>query len=107
MKVPSRPGSAVVAQGAAELLAHLQSLPYVDPIENMTHYVCMLQQLSGRSVQRSYTVTISPADVRQWQQERLGAIPPALQPGASFSIQAFPSRGSAMAFAKGWLNGEN
>jgi hypothetical protein len=89
-----------------DLLAHLQSLPYVDPIENMTHYVCMLQQVNGGRVQRSYTVTISPADVRQWQQESLGAVPPALQPGVSFSVQAFPSRAGALSFAKSWLNSD-
>ncbi len=86
-----------------EMIAHLQRLPYVDPIENMTHYVCMLSKRIGLSVQRSYTVTVSPASVKQWQAQELGTLSAAAQAGSAFAIEIFPTKTSAMNFAANWL----
>lgn len=75
----------------AQILQHLQKLPYEDPIENQTHYVVAVR--SG--AQRLYMITTSPRAIVEWQSELL-----AKQPATRFLIQAFPNASTAKLFAK-------
>ena len=82
------------ASAEAELLQHLQSLPFVDPIANQTHYVLML--LKGNV--RETLVTFSPQQVVNTQKARAGR-------GFAMDVRAFPDRTSAEQFAKRWRSG--
>lgn len=74
-----------------QVLQHLQKLPYIDPIENQTHYVVAVRSGS----QRLYMITTSPKTIAQWQQEVLTK-----HPGTQFRIQAFPNAATAKIFAR-------
>jgi hypothetical protein len=73
-----------------ELVDHLKSLPYVDPIANQTHFVLMMG-----GPQREVVVTSSPAKVQEVQR--------AQPQGRAIHIQAFPNRDTATVFARRWL----
>jgi hypothetical protein len=73
-----------------ELAKHLTGLPYVDPIETLTHYVCVIEG-SARS---TIYVTYSAAAVKQLQSQA---------GGATFKVNTFPSRKAAMAARDAWL----
>lgn len=62
---------------SAELTKHLQSLNYVDPIANQTHYVVV----SGRSVY----LTSSPEKVMEWRRSAIGR----------FQVREYPNRAMA------------
>jgi hypothetical protein len=87
--------------GAIEdaLVKHLQSLPYVDPIANQTHYVVMLRAATGRSV----GITTSPASVRQWQEQALQKVSPQMRAAARFEILPFDNKQLAEQYAAGFL----
>lgn len=87
-----------------ELMNHLRKLPYVDPIENTTHYVILLSVQNGQSVQRSLAITLSPTAVQQTRQELLDKLPLSVQARATFDVRNFPSKTAAMNFARQWLN---
>lgn len=74
-----------------DLIKHMQSLPYTDPVANQTHYVVLLDT-TGRRVTG---ITSSPAAVRKWQEETLTQLPPAVRSQASFQVMAFPNRAAA------------
>jgi len=84
-----------------QILRNLQKLPYVDPVLNQTHFVAMIR-VGGR---RSYLVTTSPRTIKQWHQEQVGRLSPAAQANAQMTIEAFPTRAAAIAYAKGWGGG--
>ena len=88
---------------STDLIAHLKKLPYVDPIENMTHYVVMLTYPVGGGVSRSYTVTASPTEVEQIRQRMLLRLPPDVQREARFEVRPLPTRSGATTFADRWL----
>jgi uncharacterized protein DUF1570 len=88
-----------------EMLTHLQALPYVDPIEAMTHYVCMLRYQQGALQRRSAMVTFSPAMVKRWQEEAVGGLAPSIQATAAFDVQVFPNKATAMDFANEFAQG--
>ena len=74
----------------ADLIAHLKSLPYVDPIANQTHFVLMMG-----GPQREVVVTSSPLKLQEVQ---------CAQPqGRPIHVQAFPNRDAATLFARRWL----
>lgn len=75
-----------------KLIQHLQSLPYVDPVLNQTHFVVMVQGKRGRKT----LVTSSPRELQGYQQQHAVK-------GSQFRIQAFPNRMSAKQFAETWL----
>jgi hypothetical protein len=83
------------------LLKHLQKMPYVDPIENQTHFVGMLIT-SGR---KSAMVTTSPAALSRWRDELAAELPGNERNSAKLNVQSFPNRKAAAAFANGWLLG--
>ena len=76
-----------------DLLQHLKSLPYRDPIANQTHYVVM----AASQQRRSALVTASPAEIRRFQEEHTNV--------GQLQIQTFPSRAVAKRFADRWLQG--
>lgn len=82
----------------ADLLKHLYALPYNDPIENMTHYVIMVDT----GARRMYSMTPSPQSIQQAQND----LRQQLQGGANlrFDIRQFPTRTTAQTFARAWLN---
>jgi len=87
------------AQLQTEMIKHVQSLPYVDPVLNQTHYVVMLDTSSMRTA----GVTSSPAAVRKWQEETLTKMPIGVRSQASFQIMPFPNKSAAEDFARQWL----
>ncbi|HQU46633.1 MAG TPA: hypothetical protein PK867_27750 [Pirellulales bacterium] len=78
----------------AQLVQHLQKLPYEDPIVNQTHYVVLMK--GGRL--RGYLITTSPTAVVEWQKEQL-----AQRPTTQFLVQAFPNAATATIFAKSMI----
>jgi hypothetical protein len=85
----------------ADLLAHLYKLPYVDPIENMTHYVVMLD-IAG---QRMCQMTTSRKHIEELQQSLIAQIPPQERRNVQFRVQPFPTRTQARAFGTAWISG--
>jgi hypothetical protein len=81
------------------LLKHLQKMPYVDPIENQTHFVGMLIT----SIRKSAMVTTSPAALTRWRDELAAELPVNERAGAKLNVQSFPNRKAAAAFANNWL----
>ncbi len=77
------------------MLAHLKSLPYVDPIANQTHYVVMLDTVTTRKV----GVTTSPADAQRFQQEALAGLPVSVRSAARFQIVPFANAQLAQQYA--------
>lgn len=97
-------GSDFAALDAA-VVQHLKSLPYVDPIENMTHYVVMIEVPDAVGISRRVGLTASPAAIKQLQQDVLAQVPTSLHARARFSIQAFPTRSAAQQQAARLLSG--
>ncbi len=77
-------------QVEADLVTHLKSLPYVDPIANQTHFVLMMG-----GPQREVLVTSSPLKVQAMQR--------AQPQGRPLRVQAFPNRDAATLYARLWL----
>lgn len=86
-----------------ELFAHLNKLPYVDPIENMTHYVILLSYPFGSATMRSYGITVSPKEVQRSRDELLAKVPLNRQSEVTFDVRNFPTRTGAVNFARQWL----
>jgi hypothetical protein len=76
-------------QKEEQLMAHLHSLPFVNPVLNQTHYVLMIAD------PRQVFVTSSPVDLQRLHKEHA-------KPG-KFLIQAFPNRATAELFSQNWL----
>src|SRR5690606_33610569 len=87
-----------------DVIHHLQSLPYVDPVLTMTYYVGMMQVKQGDAIGRSTIITSSPAGIRQWQNQSLTQLPADQRGAATFNAQAFAGRPAAELFARGWLS---
>jgi hypothetical protein len=81
------------------VVKHLQKLPYVDPVENQTHYVAMWTVPTRKDV----VVSPSPAAIRQWRQQQADRLQPAEQGLFTFQVQAYPTRAAAEAFARAWI----
>lgn len=81
------------------LVKHLNSLPYVDPIANQTHYVVLLDTVTLRVA----SVTTSPADVRKWQAETLSKLPPPAWGATRFQVLPFANRALAKRYADQFL----
>ncbi len=71
---------------------HLDGLPYVDPIENQTHFVLLMQ---GRS--RKVFVTSSRLKLQQYHREHANR--------RFARLHVFPNRDTATLFAQRWLQG--
>ncbi len=78
-----------------ELVKHMRSLNYSDPIENQTHYVAWYKTDLGGSYQMRTMITLSPAAISKWRQELISTIPPSLQARSQFLVKAFPTRTAA------------
>ncbi len=81
------------------VVKHLQTLPYIDPIANQTHYVVMLRSTTSRSV----GITTSPASVQKWQEQALEKIPPAVRAAVRFEVLPFDNKQLAERYAEGFL----
>ncbi len=91
---------AAIEQG---LVAHLKSLPYVDPIANQTHYVV----LSESTTRRTAGVTTSPAGARKLQEETLTKLSVPLRAAARFQIMPFANKELAERYAEQFLGSAN
>ncbi len=108
---PSKPGGGVAKQQfvkhfgsdftalETDLVKHLGTLPYADPIANQTHYVVLLDT----STSRTAGVTTSPANARKFQEETLTKLPPALRAASRFQIMPFANKQLAEQYAKQFL----
>jgi len=88
------------ARISTDMVAHLKRLPYVDPIENMTHYVVLIRYQQGAGYLIRYQVTASPTAVNKTREELRATLPQAVQQNAVFEVKPFPTRTQALAFAK-------
>lgn len=88
---------------SSDLLAHLQKLPYIDPVETMTYYVVLLTYTNGGRLSKSYAVTPSPTAVDKTRQELIEQMPAALQQTARFEVRKVVGRTAALNAAAAWL----
>lgn len=72
-----------------KLIGHLTKLPFVNPVENQTHYVLMVAD------PRQVFVTSSPKELQRLHKEHAAK--------GKFAIQAFPNRAAAQLFGQTWL----
>lgn len=82
------------ARAEADMLEHVRTLPFVDPIANQTHYVLMLLKGNVRETLVSY----SPQQILNTQKARAGR-------GYAMDLRAFPDRTTAEQFAQRWRSG--
>jgi len=87
-----------------EMMKHLKNLPYVDPIENMTHYVVMMRYPQGIRTMRGYAIALSEKQVAETRQELAGKLTAAEQNAAIFEVRKAKSRTEAMSMAAGWMS---
>jgi len=87
----------------AALVEHLQSLPYVDPIANQTHYVVLLDTTSMRTA----GVTTSPAGAHEFQEKVLAKLPPNVRASSRFQIMPFANKQLAEQYADRFLGRGN
>lgn len=91
------------AKQQAALVEHLQSLPYVDPIANQTHYVVLLDTSSMRTA----GVTTSPAGAQEFQEKVLAKLPPNVRAASRFQIMPFTNKQLAEQYADRFLGRGN
>lgn len=87
------------AQLDRDLVEHIKKLPFVDPIENMTHYVIMVN-LAGKRVCQ---LTPSRNEIGRVEQMLLTQIPPSARSAVQFDVKRFNTRSSAEKFAKQFM----
>ncbi|MCE9607444.1 MAG: DUF1570 domain-containing protein [Planctomycetia bacterium] len=86
-----------------DLMKHLKNLPYVDPIENMTHYVVMMRYPQGPRTMRAYAITLSEKQVKETREELVAKLTADEQNVAVFEVRKAKSRTEAMSLAQGWM----
>lgn len=87
-----------------ELMKHLKNLPYVDPIENMTHYVVMIRYPRGPLVMRGYAIALSEKQVAETRAELAAKLTAQEQNEAIFQVRKAKTRTEAKSMAAGWMN---
>lgn len=75
-----------------EVVKHLRSQRFVDPIASQTHYVLMIM-----GDKKEVLITASPQELQRYHRERAK--------GKRFAIKAFPNRASAKTASQNWLRG--
>jgi hypothetical protein len=88
------------AKLSTDMVAHLKKLPYVDPIENMTHYVILIRYPLGGFVYSRCGVTSSPATIQKTREELRAQLPLESRQNATFEVKPFPTRTQAINFAQ-------
>lgn len=76
-----------------DLIAHLKSLPYVNPVLNQTHYLLMIVN-DGRAI----VITSSPVELQRQVAK--------LDKKDRYQIQTFPDRPRAEIFGQAWLRAQ-
>ena len=77
------------------LTAHLNKMEYVDPWENQTHYLVMVETATDRQT----LVTPSPTRIEQWREELSHRYGNAFQ----INVRAYANKGQARNAGKLWL----
>jgi len=90
------------AKLSTDMVAHLKRLPYVDPIENMTHYVVLMHYEFAGKAHGGYAVTASPKEINKARDELRAKVPNYAQNRAQFDVKNFPTRTQAINFAQSW-----
>jgi hypothetical protein len=88
----------------ADMLKHLKNLPYVDPIENMTHFVVMMRYPQGLQTMRGYAIALSEKQVAETRAELAAKLTPQEQNSAIFQVRQAKTRTEAMSIAAGWMS---
>jgi len=83
-----------------DMVGHLRKLPYVDPIENMTHYVVLIRYPLGGFVYSGYEVTPSPTEIQKTRDQLRARLPLEAQQSATFEVKQFPTRTQAITYAQ-------
>ena len=85
---------------SSEMVAHLRKLPYVDPIENLTHYVILYRYIRSGTLYTGHAVTASKTAVDKTREDLRARLPPDVQQTAQFEVRPFPTRTQALQFAQ-------
>jgi hypothetical protein len=88
------------AKLSIDMVGHLRKLPYVDPIENMTHYVVLIRYPLGGFVYSGYEVTSSPTEVNKTREQLRSRLPLEARQNATFEVKPFPTRTQAVEYAR-------
>jgi len=86
-----------------EMMKHLRALPYIDPIENMTHYVVMMRYPQGLRTMRGYAIALSEKQVAETRSELAAKLTAQEQNVAVFEVRKAKTRTEAMSMAAGWM----
>jgi hypothetical protein len=89
---------------SSEMMVHLRKLPYVDPIENLTHYVVLYRYTQNGSTYVGCGVTASRTAVDKMREELKARLPASVQLTAQFEVKPFPTRTQASNFAQSLRN---
>jgi len=84
-------------------MKHLRALPYIDPIENMTHFVVLMRYPQGLRTMRGYAIALSEKQVAETRSELAGKLTAQEQNAAVFEVRKAKTRTEAMSMAAGWM----
>lgn len=85
------------------LIAHLKKLPYNDPFADSPHFVAVVTAGQGRKAKTEVGTFHSPDSARKWATEAGNRISESAGGPAQVSMEVFPNRPQAEAFAKQFL----
>lgn len=86
-----------------DMMKHLKALPYIDPVENMTHYVVMMRYPQGLRTMRGYAIALSEKQVAETRSELAAKLTTQEQSVAVFEVRKAKTRTEAMSMAAGWM----
>jgi hypothetical protein len=87
------------------LILHLKKQPYTDPFKDQPHFVATLLASDGRRPERSASTFHSTQLAQKWLADCVAKLPAEHQAAAQRTIQTFPNRLQAEAYAAQWLRG--
>lgn len=87
----------------SDMMKHIKNLPYIDPVENMTHYVIMMRYPSGIRTMRGYAIALSEKQVAETRTELAAKLTTQEQSVAVFEVRKAKTRTEAMSMAASWM----
>jgi hypothetical protein len=87
-----------------QIIEHLKSLPYNDPLKDAPHFVATFEAGSGRRLQRSASTFHFLPLAEKWLGDMRQKLPTAEQAAAKTAIRDFDNRALAEAFMRQWQN---
>ena len=81
-----------------EMLTHIRSLPYSDPLANQPYFL-----VTAKSGKRKFATVTSSIDLTQIKKDMLKKIPASSRPKTIFNVRRFPNRASAVTASKFYM----